>query len=384
MMYEPAEDSYLLAEQVRRYAFGNVLDVGTGSGIQAQIASELKKVASVLAVDIDADVVKKLKKEIKNNKIKVKKSDLFSTVKGRFHTIVFNPPYLPYDRREPKDSQLATTGGKHGYEVLGKFLLAVNDHLAKNGICLIVFSSLTNKAKIDELLDDSGLESEQLSEKKIGFETLYVYKIQRNWLLKQLFDKHVINIKLFAKGHRGVIFTGMYKGKKISIKAQRLDVVTRTVEDEAEKIARVNKKGIAPKLLFKGKDYFAYRFIEGELIKQFLEHSNKKETKRVILEVLRQCRVLDVIHFTKKEMTNPYKHVIVGKKTVLVDFERAHYDQHPQNVTQFCQYILRNHGLLSSKGMSFKKDELIALAKHYKNSQTKANYNKIKSLISAL
>jgi len=381
MIYEAAEDSFLLAEQVKKYACGSVLDVGTGSGIQAETAASLKSVKSVLATDISDEVIKFFKNKIKKNKIKIKKSDLFSNIKGKFDTIIFNPPYLPRDRREAKDSALATTGGKHGYETLERFLLSINDNLNSNGICLILFSSLTNKNKIDEILNSIGYDFEELSTKKISFETLYVYKLKRNWLMDELFKKKVKNIKKLAKGHRGLIYTGKFRGKKIAIKAQRLDLKVRTVDREAEVIKKLNKKGLAPKILFKGKNYFAYNFAEGEFILDFLEHSKKLETKKVFLETLRQCRTLDKMKITKEEMHNPWKHVIVGKKVILLDFERAHYDPTPKNISQFCQYLMRNQKILGEKGIQFKKEDVIELSRKYKNNQTEANYNKIKSFL---
>ena len=38
-IYEPREDTYLILEAVKKYSSGNVLDVGTGSGILALAAS---------------------------------------------------------------------------------------------------------------------------------------------------------------------------------------------------------------------------------------------------------------------------------------------------------------------------------------------------------
>ena len=64
MIYEPREDSELLAKYVKKYAFGGVLDMGTGSGIQALTAAKKKKVKSVLAADIQANVIDDIKKNI--------------------------------------------------------------------------------------------------------------------------------------------------------------------------------------------------------------------------------------------------------------------------------------------------------------------------------
>jgi tRNA1(Val) A37 N6-methylase TrmN6 len=56
-MYQPAEDSLLLEKHVEKLSKGNVLDLGTGVGIQALAASRNKSVSAVLAADIDKETV---------------------------------------------------------------------------------------------------------------------------------------------------------------------------------------------------------------------------------------------------------------------------------------------------------------------------------------
>ncbi|MDP2909403.1 MAG: methyltransferase [Nanoarchaeota archaeon] len=171
MIYEPAEDSFLLQKYVRKYAGGKVLDVGTGLGIQAITA--LEKTKDVLAVDINPEAVKLLKEK----GIKAKVSNLFSNVKGKFNLIIFNPPYLPEDKREPKDSARATTGGKKGYELIEKFLKQAKSFLKKEGRILMVCSSLTGD--VEKLFKKYGYKSKKLEEEKYFFEKIYVYLLQR-------------------------------------------------------------------------------------------------------------------------------------------------------------------------------------------------------------
>ena len=66
MIYKPREDSKLLAKYVKKYAKGLVLDIGTGSGIQALEAAKKKNVKKVVAVDIQKEVVDYCKENIKN------------------------------------------------------------------------------------------------------------------------------------------------------------------------------------------------------------------------------------------------------------------------------------------------------------------------------
>ncbi|MFH1456310.1 MAG: HemK2/MTQ2 family protein methyltransferase [archaeon] len=170
MIYEPSEDSFLLQKYVLKYAKGKVLDMGTGSGLQALTA--LKKTKDVLAVDINKEAIK----HVKEKGVKVIQSDLFSKVKGKFDLIIFNPPYLPEETLEDKESQLITTGGKKGYEVLEKFLVQAKKHLNENGQILIVFSSQGGDVK--KIFKKLKYKFEVLEEKSLFFEKLTVYLLE--------------------------------------------------------------------------------------------------------------------------------------------------------------------------------------------------------------
>ena len=78
-IYEPREDSELLAQYVRQYAEGSVLDIGTGSGIQAVTAAKNKNVKSVIATDIQDSIIDCNEKDINDKKIKFIVSDLFES-----------------------------------------------------------------------------------------------------------------------------------------------------------------------------------------------------------------------------------------------------------------------------------------------------------------
>lgn len=170
MIYEPAEDSFLLQKYIKKYAKGKVLDMGAGSGIQALTA--LEKTKDVLAVDVYPLAVELLKKKGINAKV----SDLFSNVKGKFDLVIFNPPYLPADEREDADSARSTTGGKKGCETIERFLKDAKKFLKKDGKILIVFSSLTGD--IEKIFKKYSYKFKKLEEKKLFMETLYVYLLE--------------------------------------------------------------------------------------------------------------------------------------------------------------------------------------------------------------
>ena len=173
MIYLPAEDSYLLEEQVKKYAKNKkVLDIGSGSGILTEAALKAGA-SSVLASDINEGVIKLLK----SKSIPAIKSNLFDKIKEKFDLIIFNPPYLPQDKKEDKESAKATTGGKRGDEIILKFLKQAKSHLNKNGIMLIILSSLTPKERILSLLNSLKLKKQIIAEKKLFMEALEVWKI---------------------------------------------------------------------------------------------------------------------------------------------------------------------------------------------------------------
>lgn len=392
-VYEPREDSFLLLEAVKRYAEGYVLDMGTGSGILTMEAA--KKAKKVIAVDIDKKVVKELNNEIKKNKIKnieVVYSDLFNDInkkhkKNKFDVIIFNPPYLPQDKGI-KDKTIY--GGKKGYELIERFFNDVDDYLKDKGIILIVFSSITKKNKVNEIINDYCFEFKELKQKRIFFEVLYVYLIKKSKLLMELNKKNIKNIKRFARGHRGIIYTGELRNKKIAVKVERKDTAAKDrIKNEVKWLKILNKKNTGPKLIYnkynKNK-FFIYNFIEGEFILDNFLKNNKKNIVKIIKNVFNQLYVMDKLKVNKEEMHHPVKHIIINKnnKPTLVDFERCHKTKKPKNVTQFCQFIISNNviNILKNKNIKINKNKIINNAKIYKKDINKNNLNRILNIFS--
>lgn len=174
-LYEPQEDSHLLEQYVLKLATGSVLDMGSGSGLLANTASKKPDVTSVLAVDIDQESIDHMTQKLQTSKkITIKHSDLFSKIDEKFDTIIFNPPYLPQD---PDDSHQALYGGVQGYELIEKFLEQAKNYLTTNGVILLLFSSLTNKERIIQIMKQQNYYFEELGMQAHFFEQLYVYKL---------------------------------------------------------------------------------------------------------------------------------------------------------------------------------------------------------------
>ena len=382
-VYEPQEDSYLLLDAAKKAVkAASVLEVGTGSGI---IASEIaEKAKSVLAVDVNKAAIAHCKK-IKKRNLSFKESDLFSKVSGSFDVIIFNPPYLPYDKDEPEDIRLATTGGKHGYEIIERFLSDVASYLSTEGKIFLLFSTLTHKDVVEEKIAENLLSWREVASKKIAFETLYVYELTKSNALKNLERRGISDIKPFAHGHRGLIFTGTYEGKKVAIKMQRPDIETFTIGNEITQLRRLNKEGIGPDVLFSGNDYFGYAFVEGDFILDALKKRKKKHMLEIIDDCLRQCRTLDSLMLNKEEMHHPTKHVIVKEdnSVTLIDFERCKLTRKPKNVTQFCQFLTSGtvKQIIEPKGIVLDASKILKSAQFYKKKLGDEEFRVLRDLI---
>lgn len=175
MIYEPREDSLLLQKYVKRYVKkgDKVLDMGTGSGIQAITAFEITK--NITAVDINKQCVNNIKKQYPA--IKAFQSDLFSNIpkKEAFNLIIFNPPYLPEEKRATFEERTVLSGGKYGHELLERFFRQAKQYLKPKGKILVVFSSLTGDIK--EKIQSLGYVMTQLAEESFFFEKIGVYCI---------------------------------------------------------------------------------------------------------------------------------------------------------------------------------------------------------------
>lgn len=179
-VYEPADDSFMLAEEVEGLKAKKVLDVGTGSGIQAIVASG--KAREVVACDINPKAVKWAGHNAHLNGIEnmeVILSDLLVNIEGKFDLIIFNPPYLPSNPEDAEDDlSRAWDGGVEGREVIDTFLAQFMDHLAENGTLLLLQSSRNNLEKTTGTLREMGLWTTIVAEESFFFEKLYVLRAQ--------------------------------------------------------------------------------------------------------------------------------------------------------------------------------------------------------------
>ena len=176
MIYQPAEDSFLMSENLRKEipkllnenSDLRFLEIGCGSGINLETIRDLN-VKNIFSSDINPEAVEHCRKL----GFDCIESNLFEKVNGKFDLIIFNPPYLPEDSKEPEDSRLETTGGKKGNEIIIEFLKQSKDYLDKKGKIFLITSSLSEDMDFKKF----GYDSRIIDRKNLFFEELNLWEL---------------------------------------------------------------------------------------------------------------------------------------------------------------------------------------------------------------
>ena len=154
--------SHLLGESVLSEVreTDRVLDMGTGSGVNAILAAATAR--EVVAVDVNPEAVDAAKANAVLNgvAVDVRESDVFANVDGTFDLIVFDPPFRWFAPRDM--AERATTD--EDYRSLTTFFEEVDRHLSPQGRLLVFFGSSGDVDYLRHLVDAHGFACETLRE----------------------------------------------------------------------------------------------------------------------------------------------------------------------------------------------------------------------------
>jgi release factor glutamine methyltransferase len=171
--------SEFMALHIDAMAEDTVLDIGTGSGIQAITAAQMG--CRVVAVDINPEAVKCARENAKLNgvedKVSVLQGDLFSPLSNneKFDIILFTPPYLKGFVKTHFDHALFD----QDKALAKRFFTDAKKYLKENGYVQMIYSSIAEPEKILKITEALGWGHTVIARNKKLFEEFIIYKFTR-------------------------------------------------------------------------------------------------------------------------------------------------------------------------------------------------------------
>ncbi len=188
-VYDPAEDTFLLLEEIHPTAEDSVFEIGSGTGIIALYCAQ--KGVTVVCSDINPFAIDLIKKNYEQNKsqltgsLEIRKGSLYDvlTKDETFNLIIFNPPYLPTSKDEYVGGSgwfdKAVSGGKTGLEITIPFLKQLPNYLTDEGRAFTIFSTKSPRNEFNQTLKNNNLESIIVASQSFTDETLELHKIKK-------------------------------------------------------------------------------------------------------------------------------------------------------------------------------------------------------------
>ena len=186
-------------------------------------------------------------------------------------------------------------------------------------------------------------------------------------------------LKILGKGYVGVVVLAKIKNNTFAVKIRRVDAPRKRMQDEAKFQKIANSVNVGPKLIQVSKNFLVMECINGE---KSINWAKKTETKssdirKVVIDVLRDCFLLDHVGLDHGELSTIDKHVIVGENSTIIDFESSSTKRKSSNVSAAIQAIFIGTGLakiIKKKINVPEKILIINVIRKYKKDPTEENF----------
>ena len=201
-------------------------------------------------------------------------------------------------------------------------------------------------------------------------------------------ELQVGTISILGKGYVGIVVLGKLGRKKVAVKIRRSDSPRKNLKKEAQLLQITNRYGVGPKLIDFSKNFLVMEYLEGEKIGKWVSDSKTKlrssQIKTVIKKVLEDCYKLDMIGLDHGELSRMPKHVIVGKKITIIDFESSSMERRVSNVTSATQAFFIGSGISKTVKRVYKipeKKKIITVLRRYKQDQSRESFEGLLNIL---
>ena len=194
-------------------------------------------------------------------------------------------------------------------------------------------------------------------------------------------------MNILGKGYVGIVVLGKIGRKKVAVKIRRSDSPRKNLKKEAELLEIINNNKIGQKLIAASKNFLVMEYLDGEKIADWvvdLKKSDSSRLKIVIKKILEDCYGLATIGLDHGELSNLSKHVIIGKKITIIDFESSSMNRKVSNVTSATQALCIGSGISKIIGRTYKiprKQKMITVLRRYKQEGTRESFENLLAVL---
>ena len=193
---------------------------------------------------------------------------------------------------------------------------------------------------------------------------------------------------VLGKGYVGIVVLGKLGRKKVAVKIRRNDSPRKNLTKEAQLLQITNRHSVGPKLIDFSKNFLVMEYLEGEKIGEWVSNlktrRDSSQIKTVIKKVLEDCYKLDMIGLDHGELSRMPKHVIVGKKITIIDFESSSMERRVSNVTSATQAFFIGSGISKTVKRTYKipeKKKIINVLRRYKMEQSRESFESLLNVL---
>lgn len=191
----------------------------------------------------------------------------------------------------------------------------------------------------------------------------------------------------------------------IALKMMRQDSGRASMEHEADMLAAANRVGVGPRLMAYSRNLLAMELIDGihliEVIRGLdgmathhstcggigYDRSRDKDDihtihiKHVVQDILEQCFILDMVGLDHGELNNMSRHVMIGNRVCIIDFESSSMKRRVSNVTSATSYLLFGRGRVLAMSLQAKRYEILDALRRYRLDMSRARFHELLALM---
>ena len=172
----PSPYSLLLASTLPTAPYGQILDVGTGSGV-ISILLAMRGAQYITATDLSPKAIETAKLNARLNNVEhihFELADMFPDADAKFDLIVCNPPSIPMMARPDGAEGLFYYAGPFGADVIDRLIEAAPRFMTEDGSLYFVNTSLVSIDRTINKIRECGLEFEIAAKEDLEFRPHYL------------------------------------------------------------------------------------------------------------------------------------------------------------------------------------------------------------------